>query len=521
MSEIGKSMVCDAGTYNPALMSRDMRAIIDRHLERFGVSGSGRDWILRALHPAGDHKSPGLPDQSSTSVLRPDFRMQATIAAPPDAPTWDLYIWTVPGDVNAVYWAKGQSPCDFSADAPPDGTCQVGVLRNQASSDGLEPIVFSANDGSGRFVTTVSSLPNLNAASFRHQFSSITVHQIASAVADQGQVYAAQFPPQIRPTDLVIPVGYVSGVPIPGSEPISFYEYYGSWSTCTLPTNEADLAAMAPQFYMDAAREGAYLPLRLAGPSQPYASATGGMGLAYQDGGAPPYGTPNVPVAMRRLGCVLTPTSQTGSGSASPLIPWPFQCVGMRAQNPIGGGAIIKLDNLMMDTGYDNTNIGVIIFRGLAGANGGGFGASVQLKAVNGLEIAPNPGASDRVFAEVAAPYEPRALEAYYALCLELKDAYPASFNSLSSILDAIKGVASKIWGVVEKPLADVAPHVIRAGLSALGMPLTGARRGEMREPSVPRVTYKAPAPARSSSMLSRRSSTKGLTGVKKGRKRR
>jgi hypothetical protein len=175
---------------------------------------------------------------------------------------------------------------------------------------------------------------------------------------------------------------------------------------------------------------------------------------------------------------------------------------------------------LQFDSAYDNINIGVVIFRGLQGNSGGGFGSALQLKCIAGLEIAPNPNASVRIFAEAAAPFEPRALEAYYTLCLELKDAYPASFNSLQSILDAISSAASKVWNVFEPALSKSASQLVESGTSALirGMGgLTGARR-----PSVPRVTYKATgaAPARSASVSSRRSVSKPPPMTKSAKRR-
>jgi len=495
-----------------------MRAVIDRKLERFGVSGPGRDWILRALHPAGDHKSPGLPDQSACSVLRPDYRLQATIQPPTGAVAWDLYIWTPPGDVNAVYWATGPAPCDFTVAAPPDPTCQVGVLRLQPSQDLDQVVVFNATDGSGRSVDAVPSVPIVNACAFRHQFKSVTCHLIAAAVADQGQVYAAQLSPIITPTGLTIPSAYQSSIQEAPGPPILYYSYYGNSYMTVLPTVEADLCAMAPQFYMDAAREGCYLPLRLAGPTQPFARGSSCGGNAFS---STLTFSPGEQTGNRRVGSMLTPVSMGSNGVGGVVIPWVFSAV-----TTFGFGGPAQLPGLMMDTGYDNTNVGVIIFRGLQGSGGGGFSASVQLKCVAGLEIIPNPAAPDRIFAEVAAPYEPRALEAYYSLCLELRDGYPASFNSLSSILDAIGSVASKIWGVFEPALTKAAPILVDAGLSHL----MGGSRRVVRElprapPSTPRtarlVTYRAPSAARSTSMVSRGSLRKAvLKGTKAGRGR-
>lgn len=470
-----------------------MRALVDRHLQRFGVSGSGRDWVTRALHPAGEHKSPGLPDQSSAAVLRPDYRLQATIEPPAGSTTWDCYIWTPPGDVNAVYWATGPAPCDFSAATAPPGAT-VGVLRLQDSF--IPPFSCTAveNLSAGpipaeiRTITVGTSIPKVDAYAFRHQFKSLTVHQIASAVADQGQVYAAQFAPLIRYQGRAVTQGtYASFTP----------PLLSGWHTTTLPSNEAQMTAMAPQMYMDASREGVYLPLRLSGPSQPFARTQNfGDVLTYDDIS---YHI-SQPIAMYdQIGATMTPTSADLNGS----IPWIFQNVSFNGSTPPFLETPTPI--LMFDTGFDNTNIGVAIFRGLSGS-AGGLGASLQVKVVAGLEIMPNPTASNRIFAEVAAPYEPRALEAYYSLCLELKDAYPASYNSLGDILDTIGSVASKIWGVFEPAVQAVAPTLVHAAMGGMGIPmLTGARKGSVRQTERPQLRA-PPQPSRSSSVNSRTS---------------
>jgi len=114
------------------------------------------------------------------------------------------------------------------------------------------------------------------------------------------------------------------------------------------------------------------------------------------------------------------------------------------------------------------------------------------------------------VFTEPPAQYEAKALEAYYALCLELKDAFPASFNSLESIWDAIKSVASNIWDVAKPAVQEVAQKVIpmmvsRGGEMLMGG-LTGARRGKIT--GTPRVTYRAPSVSTVRSLRSVRAKT-------------
>jgi len=470
------------------------RQIHDK-LQRFGVSGPARDWLLRALHPASEEKCPGLPDQSATPVFRPDYRINTTIQAPFGASAWDCFIWTPPGDVNALFWATGPAGTDFTQALAPPG-CQSGVVRLQQSSTTQQTVQFFDVNNPAITQAALTQNPATKPAGFRHMFKSITITQIASAVADQGQVYAAQYAPNIRQVGMNIPVGYDSGVPDPANPGLNYPLYAAGYST-VLPASEGDLTAMSPDFYMGASRDGVYLPLRLSGPNQPFARSVP-LGIAYRGGGASAEMTA-FDLSGYPLGATLRPTGnrQLLPGSS---IPWVFTCAMW-----VGDPNAPNNDRLSLDSGYDNINIGVVIFRGLAGQNGGAFGAALQIKTIAGLEVAPNPEASDRVFTEPPAVYEAKALEAYYSLCLELKDAYPSSYNSLESIWDAIKSVASNIWDIAKPAVKTVAEKVIpmaveRGGqliVDGLSGGLTGARRGTRSRQLLPAprlLTYRAPS---------------------------
>jgi hypothetical protein len=486
-----------------------MRALIHEKLARFGVSGPGREWLLRALHPASEDPSPGLPDQSATPVLRPAFRVNATIQPPAELSNglWDCFMWIPPGDVNALYWATGPSGTNFAGSIPPVGA-EVGVIRLQSSSiynpSNPYPLTFGVREDQA-----VTSLADISTNGFRHQYKSVTVHLNAADVANQGQIYAAQFSPILRYNSGVVPSGYDSGIPIPGTDPVVNYSLVAGRYSCVLPASEDDLTAMAPDFYMNVAKEGCYMPMRLSGPAQHFAR-TVPLGTVYESGGGAGVWSQD-PCAFP-MGAVMAPTSNVPIGVGSSNSPWVYR---IATENMPPNIAVTLPTPLMFDTGYDNTNVGVMIFRGLqggGGGGGGGFGASLQVKVLAGLEVAPNPESSSRVFAEPAVPYEPRALEAYYTLCLELLDAYPASFNSLESILDAIGSAASKVWNVFEPALTKVAPVLVDGAVSALMHGgLTGARRGEPR-----RAALIAP---RSGSTRSRASSVASRTTKKPSRR--
>lgn len=492
-----------------AVSRSGVEAEIHHKLARFGVSGPGREWILRALHPASEKKSPGLPDESSTFVLRPDFRINSTIMPPPGAGQWDCIMWFPPGDCNAMYWATGPSPVDFTSAVPPNGA-QVGVVQLQSvtDSDPLNPYVVQYGGGVQQNVTNV---PSLRAAAVRHQYKSVTVEQIAAAVSDQGQVYAGQFSPLLRTVGLVQLSGYDSGIDIPGTDPPIEFGLIAQHYTTVLPADESSLSRMNPDFYQAPSREGVYMPFRLSGPSQPFARSVSGQCVHVTNGGA---GFITQDVSLFPVGGILTAT--TNSLAHIPASdPWPFVVPVSVLHSP--DNTVISIPGRQtFDTGFDHMNTGVIIFRGLQGGSGGGFGASLQVKLIAGLEVAPIPSQGDAVFAERPAPFEPRAMEAYYKLCLEMKGAYPARYNSFEDILDAIGDVASKVWSNVEPALVGSLSDLANAGLGMVRGAFGGRSSAPRAPPAPPRVTYRAPSAARSrSSMASKRPSTRLRTRAK------
>jgi len=467
-----------------------MRADIHKALERFGVSGPAREWVIRALHPAGEAKSNGLPDQSSQSVLRPDFRVQTTISAPVGAASWDCMIWSVPGDVNAVYYATGPSPMDFATVVTPTATnVNVGVLNLQTNN--LYPYAVNygtwpVTPGPETRVVTSMSFPSYGASAFRHQFKSFTAHLISSAVSSQGSVVAAQYSPVLRDLGMVCCGPFHN---LAGATAADIARGY----SVVLPTRDADIAATAPGYYTDEAKQGVYVPMRLAGPAQPFARSVrdGMLNVLATAPITPGLYSDRSPIQFGGVGspAMLYATSDLPPDGISNIgMPWPFAAAA-GATNTMTPNPYIG--TVYYDTGYDNMNCGIAIFRGLQGP-GGGFASSILLKANVGLEVVPNPTATDRVFLSPPAAYEPRAMEAYYTLSLELRDAYPASFNSLGSILSAVQRVASRVWGFASPLVKSIVPAVIAAlppqarAIGTVAYPLAVGLADKLLEPRGP-----------------------------------
>lgn len=510
-----------AGTGAPTRESMQMRASIYDSLRRLGVHQSSEDWVLRALHPAAlENRCGGIPDANSSYVVRPEFRRTTVVPAPNGVASWDAFIFTAPGDVNTVYIATAESaPGNFDTSVPPLGASfQVMRLQSCASSTVGSPysgmIGYDASEASQPVwatITAPTSLPSASPIAFRHMYASITVHLVSSAVSNQGQVYAAQFPNNVVHAGTMITTPddgvytYPADCPETTTCPSAVFTnspqivtplgvpYQAAMMQMVLPTNETDLASTAPGFYTDAARGGVYMPLKLCGPSQPFARCTPSgnailLAQARGTNGSPsafgaqlsagyncvwPRVTPfpgyvatpgtatipssvlpaigAVPLFVPSVGATQIATYNSSGTSSSPL-PWPFQM----AAGFVNGGSTVEFPatTLAFDTGMDNISNACIIFRGLQGANGG-FASSLQIKYLAGYEIIPSPTALDRVFVEAPSPYDPVAMATYYQFAILFADAYPASYNSLGDLWDKIKEAASFVWNKVLRPVSS------------------------------------------------------------------
>jgi len=454
-----------------------MRAKIEEKLTAIGVTGPGRDWVIKALDPATTGPAPGIPDTSATQVLRPEYTARCAIQGPSTAASWDCYLFFPPGDVNAVVWAAAPSStggANFAAgisSAPLNAQCGVCQLQPAYEPAGYTTVQSLPVGGetTSTAVNAAMRVPANQAATMRTQYRSITIELSAPDVANQGEVYAGQFPTVARSSrwqnfnGVSTSSGYISA---------------GNVDYVPLPLHESDLTLACRNAYVGKAKDGIYMPMRLMGPTQPFAEVeTTCIGTW----NAPPFVNPHN-VAMPLGQTVQWPRLQyacsndTAGESAPSAIGWTItdSWINTAYGSVVPGQS--PQNTLIGDTGYDNCMTGVVIFRGLAGPGGGGFGSSVgatlTVKALVGLEVVPRPTSVERVFQKPPAQFNPRALEAYYAIANELAPAYPASANALGGLLPVLGSVANSLWPTVRSGLIG-----LRTGLADSLAPYASAPR--------------------------------------------
>lgn len=419
-------------TVNAAGLTADL----EKRLAPFGVEPAAAAWLLKALHPASPTTSPGIPDSSYVHSVRPDFRSQTIIGAPTAlaTPTWDLLLWRAGGDVTPLRWCAAPGGSNFQSTVPIAGAVS-GHVPMQAVEWAADGTLNDIAPGSANTLPYGKTVASDGVYCWRTQYASLTAYLTASALNDQGTVFATQQDREIIRdygtlsfnTSVVSPTGA---------------DLLVSAANTSVPFDENEMLLMDPKAYTAPARDGVYIPIRLSGPAQPFAvPARRQLGLIRHDG-APPgvYG-------------------QLVGGSA--FVPAHAIQVDLanRMQDYSGVFPIFNITSEQAyNFSYDNVHQSVVIFRGLAPA------ASVTLKLYTGLEQQPGIESVTRQFARVPNMYSPRAMEAYYRLVHEMPTCYPASFNSLGTILSAISGVASRLWPVVQR----VVPAVVTGVRSAV-----------------------------------------------------
>lgn len=379
---------------------------------------------MKALHPAALHKSPAIPDHSLAQVVLPDFRSSVVVSAPPAVTgAWDLCVVQTPGDAIGLWWASGPAGVDFTAHDIP-ANCVRGAILVQPG-EWLPPLQMR-NTATGGVVNYSQQALESAPWAWRRRYGGMTAYMTASALVDQGTVYAASFPSEY--TDGSMSADYAFLSPAPSSTALLVIE-----SRTNVPLDENALQLVSPKPFVAPARHGAYVPQRWLGadptfvkpryPGNPllFDSNSGdfvGVG-AVTTGGWTEGTLPVIPV--------VTSNYATADGASAWFGSWPVSLAGAAAGQSLAAGLAP-----ILDTGMSPHSTGVIIFRGLANA------ASITLKSMLGLEVVPRADSTQRQFAVPPGPGSDEAIALYTRVCSQLDPAYSASYNALGALLPVI-----------------------------------------------------------------------------------
>lgn len=176
-----------------------------------------------------------------------------------------------------------------------------------------------------------------------------------------------------------------------------------------------------PNAYMGAARDGVYAPYRLSQTSQDWQSTSD-----------------LVVHGSNETGLLLDgATWHALPAAAAP--DYPYGLVGPTASS---WSAMV---NKRSDTGVLHISI-----KQIASA------AAFTFYYRSGWELQVLPGTALISFAKSSPPFDPTAISAYFAISRELKDAYPASYNDLGTLVTTIGSIAANVLPKVIPAVKDM-----------------------------------------------------------------
>lgn len=254
---------------------------------------------------------------------------------------------------------------------------------------------------------------------YRLTYLGVTGYQNSSALSNQGLCAVAQY---------MDTPGYVS---LPSTVPGMLGWLHEVWVTG--PRTFTQLQTM-PNAFLGAAREGMYAPFRMSETSQDW----------------------QVPGDL-----VVHENNQNSAGFvqdhvlpvSAPAPNYPYALSGSyyTAAGVLNQGVRTFRRS---DTGMIHVSLQAL-----------SADASMMFYIRNGWETQILPGSTLTGFAQSSPVSDPRALASYFAISRELKDAYPAEYNDLGTLMKTIRDAASEVLPIIGK---------------FSGMPILGSAAGKL-----------------------------------------
>jgi hypothetical protein len=254
-----------------------------------------------------------------------------------------------------------------------------------------------------------------NAQQWRLAYCGVTITQDGPALADQGTCVCSQGP--------VIPIRATSGVLNYATTSMASLATVEVYSAEDLPNYTASQAL--PNAYFDLSKKGTYVPLKLTRTSQSWRSQSDLVGTGIASNLTADYGYV-FPTAMTYAWPHWSMLCTYASGTATPGYFNPHRYLTSPMLNDVM--AHISVRNVAVTTSF------AFFFR-------------------VGLELRVHPSSALSPQLTLAPRHDPRALESYFAISRELKDAYEAKYND-----------AGKLWNVISSTVKSLAPVFSRFG---------------------------------------------------------
>lgn len=410
------------------VQNQKLRTIIDAHNAPLGNTPTGRDWCIKALHPSDPlTEVRGIPDHSAHPSVLQNYQMTYRFTCDPGAVgTWGFESVILPNPVQFAVIKVTDSV----------GSRYLYPLNSQLSG---ATVLTKTNDFIGQ------------AQRWRLAYMGATAYLDAPALSNQGSIVAAQVPLEYYYTSRTgkIRTGGIT------------YSACGLRVGVTTAEDVPDFTKTQsmPNAYFGRAEHGAYIPLKLTETCQDWVGAKD-MFLPADDG----VDKTTLPGGAGNGEYIFIGT--TGSAGGWPL--YTTACAGTQ-----WGATYTDSDNLLGDAVTPLLN-GVVAH--LCAQNISVSGSFTIFFRV-GIEMQVVPGSNMASHQKLAPPYDQAALDAYYAISRELKDAYPVEYNDLGKIWDVISSIAKTVAPMIPVvgPAIGLASNI---GDAVKGAIVASRRRG-------------------------------------------
>lgn len=365
--------------------------MISAHSLPLGQTKEGRDWCLKALHPSDPMTDVlGIPDEDASPTAHLNFQSTFTLTPRAEATgTWGFNMALLPHPVNFLWYRVTDSA----------GTAEGNFMNGQLTG-----------------TTHVDKITAFwrNAHRYRLTYCSVTCYQDGPDLANQGTLVACQAPfePALySPCFVTINSG---GAAI--GTPMMHVEQFGVQDIPAF-----DVSQSMPNAYFNNSKFGAYVPLKLSRTHQQWTSVKDAVlsAQAYSNQDVPP-------------GSYAMPTGASGGGvfPHTNIVPGFYN----NSTAAIGGNPTSP----MLSNG-----IASICARNLA------VSTSFTFFVRMGIEIQVLPGSLYTTHLKVSPAPDPLALDNYFRIAREMKDAYPADYNDLGKIWDVISTIAKTVAPII------------------------------------------------------------------------
>lgn len=404
--------------------------IIARNLP-LGSTTEGRDWCIKALHPSDPlTEVRGIPDHSAVPSVLMNYQSTFTLAPQAGA----TGSWSF--DASLL-----PHPIAFMA---VQATDSVGTLEYEFDNTQLTGATHAA-----KYATYTAM-----AQRWRLAYMAVTVYQDGPDLANQGTIVVSQPPVMPRAyypcfTDTVIDVLSC------GTKCVA----YDADDAPNFATSQA-----TPNAYFNRSREGAYVPLKLTETCQDWSSEADAVSIT-NNAKRGPDGT-----------LMILDVNDT-------LRYWPFWGLEPAYAQPSAPVFKVSPTSPLL-----NGTVAHISAKNLD------VGTKYSFFVRCGIEMQVSPSSLLSPQLKLSPPYDPVALDAYFMIARELKDGFPANYNDLGKIWDAISSAAADVLPILQKlgPYGQAAASIGR-GIVTTGNLIRSSRQRRRNKP-----TSAAPAAAAS-----------------------